>query len=1035
MPIRCKGWCLAGIVLATLVPSRLCGEEEPQRFLESLRQAGYYDVAAQYLQWANTSPLVSDDFKGSIPYEEAVTIVRQATSLPDATQAEQQLRTAVVKFDEFLKKNPDSKLQDNIKVQSGNINISLAGLKLKQMEQSGADSKPLREEARKLYDSAFAIIGEAETSILGQLKKFPQHIPPTDKAQLERRDELRRDWINTELLMCLITYQLSKTYEPGSPEFKEQLTKAAAEYEKMFEKHDTRMAGLHSRLQQGRCLQELGKHEEAVECFTDLTGFDEKEIKQRPIFLLYTESLRRSIESLIAMKKFDEAIQAASVKLSPEDARRPEWLAVQFFGAKALTAKAETLGEKKSEQDAALAKAAKMAEPVASNRGEFQLEARRMLEEMGRTVKTKEPENFAEAVNRGHLARQQWQISNDAYAKASPEKKKDLEKEVGEKRQNAIRYYRLALAMAGPQAPVNDLNLVYYMLCYLYLDGQDYPAAAVVGEHLARNFPEAQGAKPAAKIAMKAWLTEYGAAEGNRQFETERIRSISNYIVQRWPNTDDSIEALFLLLNFAIQDEDIDSALGYLEKIPEAAPRRGEAEVRVGVSLWRVYLNELRKPENTRPAPEKLAQTRDKVEKVLAAGIERMQKGQKIDATLVGAVLSLAQLYIDTNRPEEALKWLNDKNVGSLTLLKAGNEHTKTKVFQTEAYKVALRSYIGVLPKYKNDQARREATMKNAEATMDLLEKAVGQDHQAAERLTQIYIIMGKDLESQLLGVRQDPKAREALSEAFEQFLERIAQRPGNTYASLIWVAETFFNLGSAADTGARPIAPAAKNYFGKAADTYKQILLTETSKPGFVPNDRVKLGVQMRLATCYRRMGAFDDGLALLVGILTQQPNNLAAQMEAAQMLQDRGSVEKPDHYFTKAVIGDQPNPDTRENIIWGWSKLASRAATNPKLASTYYEATLRSYECRYQLGMKVGPPRLATLVGAAKTGIHSLYTKHPALGGPELKQQYDNLMRLIQRALKEPETGLKAFEQPTTAPAVAPAGNPSTSNTPTNK
>jgi len=221
----------------------------------------------------------------------------------------------------------------------------------------------------------------------------------------------------------------------------------------------------------------------------------------------------------------------------------------------------------------------------------------------------------------------------------------------------------------------------------------------------------------------------------------------------------------------------------------------------MGVSLWRVYLSDLRKPENTRPSPKKLEQTQKKVEEVLVQGVQRMQKANKVDATLVGAVLSLAQLYIDTNRPEEALKWLNDKDVGSLTLLKAGNEHTKTDKFATEAYKVALRSHIGVLPKYKNDEKRRDETMKAAEAVMNALEKTVGQDAQAAERLTQIYIIMGKDLENQLLGASKDAKAREALSEAFEQFLARIAQRPGNTYASLIWVGETFYNLGSAADS------------------------------------------------------------------------------------------------------------------------------------------------------------------------------------------------------------------------------------------
>ena len=255
--------------------------------------------------------------------------------------------------------------------------------------------------------------------------------------------------------------------------------------------------------------------------------------------------------------------------------------------------------------------------------------------------------------------------------------------------------------------------------------------------------------------------------------------------------------------------------------------------------------------------------------------------------------------------------------------------------------------------------------------------------------------------------------------EAFEQFLARIAHRPGNTYASLIWVAETFFNLGSAADTGARPTAAVAKGYFTRAAETYKQILATETSQPGFVPNDRVKLGVQMRLATCYRRMGAFDAGIALLAAILTQQPNVLTAQIEAAQTFQDRGMLEKPEEFLTKAVIGDRPHPDTHENVIWGWSKLGSRAGTNPKLADTFFEAMLQSYECRYQLGMKLGPPRAAALLTAAKTGIRSLYNKYPALGGADSKRRYDRLLRSVQRGLKEPETGLKAFEQPMSSSA----------------
>jgi tetratricopeptide (TPR) repeat protein len=466
----------------------------------------------------------------------------------------------------------------------------------------------------------------------------------------------------------------------------------------------------------------------------------------------------------------------------------------------------------------------------------------------------------------------------------------------------------------------------------------------------------------------------------------------------------------------------------------------------VGVNLWRVYLLEQRQQENEGAEAEarkvKLQEKREKVERVLTAGVTRL-KEKEVDTSLARAVLSLAQLYVDTNRAEQALQWLNDPKVGSLTLIKAGNRHAQAPEFQSEAYKVALRSYISLLPKQK-DQAAREATMKSAEAMMNLLEKEGAKDQQAADRLTQIYIVMGRELESQLKEVGRDRKAREALSEAFEQFLGRIASRPGNNYNTLIWVAQTFFNLGSAADAGQREVTPAVKNYFGKAAGTYRQILAADAASPGFVPSDRVKAGIVMNLVRSLRRMGDLDGAMALLRPMLTQQPNNVAAQIEAAQTLQDRGEEAS----FEKAVFGDFPDPKTKENIVWGWTRLAGRAATNPKLADIYLEAALRSYECRYLLGLKIGSPRKEKLLRAAKTGIEALYGKHPALGNPktkhqldnvvrhltpeqrsrlpELKRQFDILARDIQKGLNEPPTGLKAFDPPTSeTPTTAPPAN----------
>src|SRR5262249_16800698 len=147
---------------------------------------------------------------------------------------------------------------------------------------------------------------------------------------------------------------------------------------------------------------------------------------------------------------------------------------------------------------------------------------------------------------------------------------------------------------------VDQINLIYLGLAYLYYDEGDFLSTAVVADHLARNYPDALGAKTAAKLALKAWVMEYSAAEGDRRFETDQVVSIAHYMAERWPEAEETADAVFVLLNFAVRDGDIDTAMDYLKRIPTASSRRGEAELKVGVSLWRVYLTELRKPPETR---------------------------------------------------------------------------------------------------------------------------------------------------------------------------------------------------------------------------------------------------------------------------------------------------------------------------------------------------------------------------------------------------------------------------------------------------
>ncbi|MCE9545120.1 MAG: hypothetical protein K8T25_06335 [Planctomycetia bacterium] len=1012
----CKPRHAAVLFAAAFLYPYLCspapGEEPAAEFLDALQKARYFDVVPSYLDWAQTSPRVSESFKAGIPYQRAVALSREASTVTEPAQQIRQLQAARAAFKQFLQAGADHPQAPDAQLEIGEIEVSLAALKLAQADGPAADAVAARAAARGMYEAASATIDTAQRTIEQRLSRFPKLIPPEEKALVNDRNALRRLRISARLLACRVTYDISKTYLPDSLERTRQIRQAAVEYGKVFDEYSGNLAGLLARFQQGRCLQEVGNHVEALKCFNDLMTIDEKQLSEKAVKSLYVQSLLRAMDSWIALKKYDDAIRTAEFNTTPDEGRQPDWLAIRFLGVKALRLKAETLTSRKREHDEAIAQAVRLATQVANMPGEHQLAAKRFLAEMGHTIVSQAPATFAEARDRAQQSQQAWQILRDAKMRASAEKQRELEPDIVSERRKAIEACRQALAMVDKGTSVQDVTQLQYVLCHLYLDDQDYLAAAVVGEHVARSSPAFPNAELAAKVALKAWLSEYTAAGEDHRFELERVRAAANFILERWPTSDSAADAAFVLMNFALDDGRLDRAQEQLKRIPANSPRRSEAGLRIGLTLWRDYLLALRKPIAKRPPQEQLTKMRGEIERLLSAGVERVQQSTTIvaDPTLVAAVLSLAQLYVDSGRPELALKWLEDPRVGTMTMIGAKSPYTQKDAFRVEAYTAALRSYIGVLPTYKNDAKGRDALLKKSMATLDALEQAVGQDAQTAQRLTQVYIVLGKDLEGQLAAARNDAAARQALSTAFEQFLSRIIERPGNAYGALIWAGETFFKLGTAADTNPEAASPAAKAYFGKAATTYEQILAAATRKADFLPSDNARLGVQLRLAKCYRRLGQFDKSLDQLIAVLKVRPSDVTIQMEAAETLQERGQVEDA-RYFEEAIQGSRPDAQGK-NIIWGWSRLAAAMYGKPAYDKFYFEANYRSNQSRYQFAMKLTGPQHARLLQLARKGIEIMVDRYPALGTPDQKAKYDVLLRSIQRELKEPEVGLKAFE-----------------------
>ena len=69
-------------------------EEPAEAFLEALRERGYYDVAIDYLDGLENSDLISAEFRKTLPFEKAQTLISSTDNMGDMNLVEVRLDQA-----------------------------------------------------------------------------------------------------------------------------------------------------------------------------------------------------------------------------------------------------------------------------------------------------------------------------------------------------------------------------------------------------------------------------------------------------------------------------------------------------------------------------------------------------------------------------------------------------------------------------------------------------------------------------------------------------------------------------------------------------------------------------------------------------------------------------------------------------------------------------------------------------------------------------------------------------------------------------
>lgn len=1049
---RASGWCQGWAWLVVVLGAGGLRAEEPVTgFLAALRENQYNEEALQYLDRVEADSRTPAAFRTEIPYQRGVTLIQAAQQVRDLRARETLLNSARENLNRFLQEQPEHPKRSSARHTFGIVLREWARMKVEQASRT--DDAALRKEAAGLYDEAYKVFDGAVTELKTELQALQEQ--PKGMGDEPDRDQLRllRFAYLDSMLRRAETFEDKAQTEPaGSGEQKKLLDEAVRLYGEMYAKYSGYPLGMQARLNEARILVKAGELDKALK-FTQEDVVDQwasEPPKERVSRDLVTQAFLLAMDCWLheSKKQYADSIARVSpwiAQIHPDEETDPNWIALKLQLAKANQAHAEAL-QAQNPRDPQIAaardEARRLARQVARAPGGRQDEARELLASIpGGVVGAKVEEKpaattFEEAKNYAidaiaEMQSQQYlldegpgRLANETDEKYKNELREELaqaEQAVTTSRAAALENLILAMGLADAQTSIEDLNLVRRLRAYLHLTQDEFYEAAVLAEFVARKFPASEWARNCSLIALSAYAKLYEASESEtKEFESQHIISVAQFIVQTWSGTPEAADAINTLIPFLIRRGEMDKAREYVDTIPVDSPQRAPAELRIGESLWRDYLTgmeqvrqwEREAQEAGAPVDElkaNIARRKPELDglkqtalNVLETGVDRMRKSGTIDATIPPAVLALAQIYVTTDQAPKALALLDDETIGVLPMVQRKDPAVDTATMREHVYRVALSAVVSALPKVTGAEERTEL-IERSQQLMEALRKEVGETPEAEQRLVAIFYSLARGLETQIK-LLDKPEDRRLLTDGFSAFLSQV-QSKSTDLRVLNWVAESYAGLGSglANDTSSTDAAHAC---FVKAVETYDHILKNAESL-GLTPE--LRRHVQIRQALAHRSAGNYEAAIQAFTAVLGKEGTKVDLQVEAAKTFQEWAGEPRQALKYKSALFGGEWDPVAQKNIIWGWNRIAQATERLPDFRELYHEARYNAASCYYAYALKMrSAPDREKYLKIAQESIVLMYRLNPKMGGKAWYAKYNALYKKIQTALQESPTGL---------------------------
>lgn len=954
-------------LVAVLASAASLHAEEPvSKFVDGLKNQGYFDTAMEYLAIIEQRQDIPAEVRAVVPYERAMLMVAESRSIRNTETRNDKLNVAEVELNKFISGNADHPKFGQASTQLGTIQMERARGLIWESRSPANESKKaeFQEQARADLVKAKDTFQKAHDRYETEYKSYPVFIPPDEKELLAKRKAAETAYMQAQLYLAQARYEEGQTYDIGSPERSEILTDASKQFEKIHEKYRSIVAGLFARMWQGKCFEEQNEIGKALGIYNELLGHGEggasptlRSLQDRVLrFRLICLNHDEKRDYQLVVQEGEGWLKSSRVKASTRTG-----LGIRWELAKAYESLSNEPDLDPARATALRNSALNHASEIAKFPGEFADISNLMVQRLNLalTGEEVEPEDFMTAFMMSrNLVKQLSDMKEKVTLAANDEERKTAEESFAK---HVLKLSGLLVTGAnlsmddGKKPSIDNVEMMKHWRALLYYTNDQFFEASIVAFDVARRLRIAnpQQAQDSGFLAVAASHQAFNQvpAGKNGDPELELLRRSCDLIVANWPTSDEANKSRMLLGNIhQVREEHVTAAEYYLQ-IPEGAEQYGSAQMYAGSEYLLAHdaATELPRSDPNRPTSEELEEWLKKAEEHLDKGIPAFEA--TLPATQQDEELTFAKFYraLIYQRRGDHAKCIAEFEEGPhaifLTVdVEEGQGRRDTgatsKEFAAEAYRIALYGYVGA---QKIDEAK--------EIIQRLDDLGVGVNQE-------IFVDLGRQMEKSLdeLKAKGDQAAVDQMSDSLEQFLDSIAERSDNlSFYSFLWLGEAYANIGKRLPKGSEK----ANKFLANASAKYQEILNRADADPEYATEGN-KTVIRLKQAEILALKDDFETAMTRIMEVLTERPKDLTAQLAASETLQAWGAADPASNAerFLQALTGKYGTP---EGLVWGFAslsrKLHVKIAGSPKDAEyipDYEEkeltARLGATTCRFE-------------------------------------------------------------------------------------